>query len=99
VHNLRWPLLGEVPARNRPASATLPGVHTSGRSDARDPAIRIALPVGLPVIRVTLYGLGGEPQATFDLEPGEKLDVQQRPVFTVTRVTIEPVAIQEAFSV
>jgi hypothetical protein len=74
-------------------------MRTPGRSDAHDPAIRIALPVGLPVIRVTLYGLGGEPQATFDLETGEKLDVQQRPVFTVTRVTIEPVAVQQAFSV
>ena len=51
------------------------------------------------MIRLTLYGLSGKVQATYDLKPGEKLDVEHRPVFTVTRIAVEPVDVQEELSV
>jgi hypothetical protein len=54
--------------------------------------------VGLPVIRITLYGITGQVAATYDLKPGEKLDVEHRPVFTVTRIAAEAVDVQEEIS-
>lgn len=55
--------------------------------------------MGLPVIRLTLYGISGRVQATYDLKPGETLNVEHRPVFTVTRIVLEPVETQEALDV
>ncbi len=51
------------------------------------------------MIRITLYGLTDKPQATFDLKPGEKLDVEHRPVFTFTRITVESVDVQEELDI
>lgn len=55
--------------------------------------------MGLPVIRLTLYGITGQPEATFDVKPGEEFDVKYRPVFTVTRIVVEQVETQEQLDV
>lgn len=55
--------------------------------------------MGLPMIRITLYGISGKPQATFDIKPGESLDIEHRPVFTVTRIVVENIDVQETLSV
>lgn len=46
------------------------------------------------MIRLTLIDIAGKPAAAYDLKPGERLDVEHRPVFTVTRIVVEPVAEQ-----
>lgn len=51
------------------------------------------------MIRLTLYGLSGKVKATYDLKPGDKVDVEHRPVFTVTRIVLEPVDVQETLGV
>lgn len=51
------------------------------------------------VIRLTLYGLSGKEQASYDLKLGGRLDVEHRPVFTVTRIVLEPIETQEAMDV
>lgn len=55
--------------------------------------------MGLSVIRLTLYGITGKVQATYDLKPGDRLDIEHRPVFTVTRIVLEPVETQEKLDV
>ena len=47
--------------------------------------------MGLSVIRLTLIDIVGRPAATYDLKPGEQLDVELRPVFTVTRIVVESI--------
>lgn len=83
---MRGSVLGKVCARSD--LLRVPQLQQEG---TLGPAARPSLRVGLPVIRLTLYGISGRAQATYDLKPGEQLDVEHRPVFTVTRIVAEPV--------
>ena len=51
------------------------------------------------MIRVTLYGLTGKEKLVLDLEADEKRVLEVRPVFTVTRIDIAPVEVQETLGV
>lgn len=53
--------------------------------------------MGLPVIRLTLYGISGKEKAVYEFEPDflasdgvKPLVIDPRPVFTVTRIVLGP---------
>ena len=50
-------------------------------------------------MRLVLYGLSGKVQAAYDFKAGETFDIDHRPVFTVTRIALELVDVQEKLDV
>ena len=58
------------------------------------------------MIRLTLYGLSGKEKAVYEFEPDylatdgvKPLVIDPRPMFTVTRIVLEPVDVQEKLGV
>jgi hypothetical protein len=45
--------------------------------------------VGLPVIRITLYGIDGREKCSYVLKPDDPLVIKPRPLFTVERIVVE----------
>lgn len=72
-------------------------VLASGRQEALPgPARGTALPVGLPVIRIKLYGIDGREHSSYELEEGnEHLVIQPKPLFTLERIVVNPPEQQE----
>lgn len=46
--------------------------------------------MGLPVIRIKLYGIDGREKASYELREDEHLVIQPKPLFTLERIVVNP---------